>query len=357
MKVLIYHSYGMGDMVMFTPVLELLNKYNSNIIVDFIITNNEKASIKPIENYKNLGQIYFIKLTKLRIDYILKGIKIRKNKYDLLIMTNGSTRLPAEIFSLLVRPKIIAGEIREERKSILRYLKNYKLFNRYQKCIMENFSEKRHRVEANLSLIEKILDINLKSKKYINTKYYLNKRNLEYAENFYFINKLEKYQVLGIHPGCNKLSSEKRWPKERYLEILNKLKKKIKIIIFIGPDEIEIGEYLQNNIQSENIFFCKDKDLSNIAAVISKCSYFFNNDSGLGHIAGSFSLKIVVTIIGPALATMTKVWGKNCHVIQITGKNIEYYRKKNENGILRCLDDIKVEDVYIKLEKILNERE
>lgn len=351
MKILIYHSYGMGDMIMFTPVLEELKKYYPNSEIDFMITDNEKLSAKPIEHFKNIGRIYFLKLRKHRINYIIEGIKIRK-KYDLIIMTNGSTTLSSEIFSLFAKAKKCSIELRPKRKSIIRYLSKIKIFNKYYTYVIENFNEDRHRVLANLNLLEKTLNIVIRNKELIKTKYYLEEINYKNANNFLTKNKLQNEIILGIHPGSNVLDKKRRWSKENYLKVIKEISKKINIIIFLGPDEKELSDYFKNNLKEYNIIFCKEKNLSDVAAIISKCTYFFNSDSGLGHIAGCFNLKRTFTIFGPANPNMTRVYSQTNMLIYKKVNNKKYYEEIDESGKLKCLSDITPEEVIEKIIKV-----
>lgn len=339
MRVLVYHSYGIGDMIMFTPVLEELKKKYEDLSIDFVITMEQKISSKVIESFSKTNKIYYIN-SKDRKEQIVLAYKLRK-KYDVFLNTSGSISLTCEIFSLILNSKINLIELRRGRKSVLKYISNYMK----KKYILTDHNINIHRVIGNLELVKRGLNIEWNNPK---TFYYLEEKNIDYSEKW---SKKLKYNItFGIHPGCNKKFSEKRWPAENYLKLIQKLtKKEMNIIIFIGPDDIEIEEVLKEKVNADNLYFCKEKDLSNVAALISKCDYFFNSDSGLGHIAGCFNSKKIFTVIGPANPLQTRVYNDNVTIIRIKNEDEEYYKQKDNNGILKCLSDLSVEYVYSQI--------
>jgi len=335
MKILIIHTFGMGDLLMFTPVLEAIKKNFPRSQVDFLfyIRNNEKI----IKNFSNTNKIYF---TNRKIINFLKVAKeLRKEKYDISIVTSGVKPIKGILSSILIGANIQCGEIK--------WIKGkYKYFIKKE--------ENLHRLEANLKLVEKLIEINDIEKKY---RYYLAESNLKKAEIFYKKNKIGiEREVLGIHPGCSKGASYRRWPAKYYLNLILSMGQKIDIIIFIGPDEEELGDYFQKNLISEKkVWICREKNISDVAAIISKCNYFFNSDSGLGHIAGAFNLKRIYTIFGPENFYKTKVYNANTKIICINNKEKNYYKEIDKNGILKCLSEIKPKEVYNILKKDIKE--
>lgn len=334
MKILIIHTFGMGDMLMFTPTLKRLIEIFPKSEIDFFIT--QQASAKVIEANSKVKNI-FIEKNNIK-NLFFRGLGLRKKKYDISIITSGVKPWKGIVFSFLVGANIKCGEISK-------YNFLYKYF------IKKNI--KQHRVIANIKLLNE-LNPSLENFRNLEYKYWFSNDNIKFSENFIKKNNLENKIIFGIHPGCNKNFKYRRWPKENYEEVIKELSKKINIIVFLGPDEIEEGEYLKNKLKNvENVIFLKEKDLGNVAIIISKCSYFFNSDSGLGHIAGCFDLKKTFTIFGPANPFETKVYNKNNILIYNHNKNENYYKIVEKNGILKCLNDISIEKVLKIIEKEL----
>ncbi len=262
MKILIIHSYGMGDMVMSTPLIERLKKIYKDPLIDFLIPDNQKAAIKVIENFSCTNKIMILsnqkgkykvlnKIARL-LQITKKSFELKKEKYDLCIMTSGTTGYLYGYLLFLIKAKIKIMEYREENK-LLRKINSIIKISKYSTI----FSKEIHRVTANLNLLNDLDKRNNFTFKEIETKYYLSEENINFSNSFFEKHKLEKEEVLGVHPGCNSEFKEKRWSKENFLEVINALRKKINIIIFIGPDEKEVGEYLKSRINKSSrvIFF------------------------------------------------------------------------------------------------------
>lgn len=226
----------------------------------------------------------------------------------------------------------------------------------YDKIIERD--ENIHFVDANLKLIELIigkqnLDV---IKPEIKVKYE-SKKNIE---KFIKETKLENKIIFGIHPGCQVAYASRRWPEEYFSEIINNLEKnsKVKCVVFLGPEDKEVGNYLKKNT---NAIFFENQSLDNVIALISKCDYFFNSDSGLGHIFTCFNEKIF-SIFGPNQLgenqeLRTGPYSNKKVILKIEGKNSEYYLEKDDKGIYKCLIDLKPKLVLEKIMKVLKEDE
>lgn len=357
MKILIIHSYGMGDMVMSTPMIERLKNMYKDPLIDFLIPDNQKASIKVIENFSCTNKIMILsnqkgkckvlnKIARL-LQITKKSLELKKEKYDICIMTSGTSGYLYVYLLFLIKAKIKIMEYREGNK-LLRKINSIIKISTYSTI----FNKEIHRVIANLNLLNDLDKRNNSAFKEIEMKYYLNEENINFSNSFFEKHRLEKEEVLGIHPGCNSEFKEKRWPKESYLKVIKELKKEIYIIIFIGPDEKEVGEYLKREIgETSRVIFFEENNLSNVAAIILKCTYFFNSDSGLGHIAGCFKLKKTFTIFGPANPKIARVFNKNNVIFYKESIEKKYYLEKDNKGNLKCLSDITPEEVIEVIEK------
>lgn len=326
-EILIIHTFGLGDMIMFTPTLKRLKEMYPNSRIDFLIF--QKFSSASIKNCKFVNNIHYV---DFNIKSIIKVVwQLRKNSYDLSLVTSGTNPLKAGIFSFLIDAKERIGEYRSMK--ILFYTKNIK------------YIENIHRVENNLYL----LDIG----------------NCKHVKPFYCLNKkIEKIQgnqiIIGLHIGSNKEFKEKRWGKEYFEKLILLLKGKylnIITIIFSGPDEKDESKELAKNTNSELIL---NKPIDEVAFLISQCNIFINTDSGLGHIASCFDNIEIFTIFGPAKNYKIKPYNKNATVIKL---NLECQPCYGTNRFkkcksLKCLRDLTPNHVFELIRKeseVLNE--
>ena len=284
MKILIIHTYGLGDMIMFTPALQyLMNKY-PNAKIDFLIF--QKMAAEPIRNCKYIHNIYYSDNSAINISRTI--IKLRGNRYDISIVTSGGKPLKASLFSFLAGAKERIGEY--AKYPILFYTKNIK------------YQEKLHRVENNILLVEDNLN-NISAPLFcsdnsLNPKKYKNETIL-----------------IGIHPGSNAKFKTKRWQKEYFVKLINLINNKYdcKILLFAGPDELEESKYIASN---SNVELVVNKSLQEVASLISDCNIFINTDSGLGHIASCYDIEIF-TIFGPAKDYKIQPYSSKANAIKL----------------------------------------
>lgn len=285
MKILILHTFGLGDMIMFTPALKnIINKF-PDVKIDFLVL--QKVSIAPINNCTNIEQLYFFE------NGILANLKLmsnlRANGYDYILHTSGTSILKMSLMMLLLKGKQKVGEY--EQVKVPWYKK--------QTQRLDN----KHRVESNIEIVNLIT----KDNSYKETPcFYFNEDNCKFADDY--VSKFKDKILIGIHPGCNEKFANKRWEIEKYIELIRNLRNKnkdLKFFIFIGPDEKKVGQDLKREIKDIEILV---NSLDNTAALISKMNLFITNDSGLGHIASCFDVDILTIFSKNTHANPNKIF-------------------------------------------------
>ncbi|MEA3330232.1 MAG: lipopolysaccharide heptosyltransferase II [Campylobacterota bacterium] len=116
--------------------------------------------------------------------------------------------------------------------------------------------------------------------------------------------------TLGINAGAT-YGSAKRWYPERFAEVASKFSDKFDIIIFGGPNEVEMANEIEENLKSwhvENYTNLAGKtDIKELCANIGGCSLFITNDSGPMHVAAAYQVP-TVAIFGPTKHKETSQW-------------------------------------------------
>ncbi|WP_066351158.1 glycosyltransferase family 9 protein [Aliarcobacter skirrowii] len=313
MKILVIHTFGLGDMVMFTPAVKnIINKFPA-VKIDFLVL--QKVSIAPIRNCTNIEQIYFF---DKGIQKNLKLLKtLRANNYEYILHTSGTKVLKISIMMFLLKGNQKIGEY-----------ENIKIpwYNRQLKRL-----ENRHRVESNIEIVNLITQNNYTIEKPF---FCLQTENYKFANDY--LDKFKEKVFIGIHPGCNEKFANKRWEIEKYIELIERLynkSKDIKFFIFIGPDEKQVGQDLKEVFTNIELI---ENTLDNTAALISKMNLFITNDSGLGHIASCFDIDILT------------IFSKNTHA---NPNKIFPYSKKSYIIDFKIIDK-KINEVDTVFEKI-----
>ena len=163
------------------------------------------------------------------------------------------------------------------------------------------------------------------------------KDDLRIAEKFIAELKLETGELLiGLHVGAGKPNN--RWSLQKYVSLINNLNSKYKVKFFLtgsSSDKEEL-EYIKNNCSIEAALYL-NKEIPQVAALISKSDLFISNDTGIMHVAGSTETP-QISIFGPTNPFSWAPIGNN-----------KYFIRKSE-----LIDDVSVQDVLNLCSTILS---
>ncbi|MDF1884217.1 lipopolysaccharide heptosyltransferase II [Sulfurimonas sp. SAG-AH-194-C21] len=123
--------------------------------------------------------------------------------------------------------------------------------------------------------------------------------------------------TLGLNAGAT-YGSAKRWYPERFAQVASEFSKEYTIIIFGGPNEVEMAQEIEDNLISLGIKnytnLAGKTDIHELCANIAGCSLFLTNDSGPMHVAAAYQVQ-TVAIFGPTKYKETSQWMNEKSVI------------------------------------------
>lgn len=146
-----------------------------------------------------------------------------------------------------------------------------------------------------------------------------------------FVNDISKDSnklIIGLHVGAGKPSN--RWPLVKYVELIKKLGEFCDCTFYLtgsNADKVELDFVLKHSKINLNVFV--NKQISQVAALVSISNLFVTNDTGIMHVAGT-TLTPQVSLFGP---TNPFNWAP-------CGKNKIFLRKSD------LMDEIEVDDVF-----------
>jgi len=120
--------------------------------------------------------------------------------------------------------------------------------------------------------------------------------------------------TLGINPGAT-YGSAKRWYPQKFAEVARALSDSYEIILFGGPNEVEMANDIESRLHGVNI-----TNLAGKTSVLELCSMlggldlFITNDSGPMHVAAAYQVP-TVAIFGPTRHLETSQWMNEKSVI------------------------------------------
>ena len=262
MKILIIALSGIGDALIFTPALKLMRKEMPDAKIDMLtMINGVKDIYSRNPNINKIIYFNFLKEGFLKSLNFLFGLR---GKYDATINVYPSNRKEYNIINFIIgAPKKVAVHYLRKDFQNLGWLNNV--------TIKENDSL--HNAQTNIKLIEKFLN-----RKIDETPAYdllLNNDDETAASKYLLENNIsENDLVIGFHPGTAILKNQikRRWEPEKFGELGKKLiiKQDAKILIFGGPDEIELKENIRGIINSTNAHSVLNLSLPQSAAVMKR---------------------------------------------------------------------------------------
>jgi heptosyltransferase-2 len=294
-KILVIHTWGMGDLILATPMLKSLAK--SGYKVDLAVFGNfAKIILKNNDFVKNLYE-----LNSLFDLFKFSG------KYDYLVSTAGTNPLKINLLGKFLRVKRVFA-MNQERNI--------------------------HRIDMNLKIVKQFLKV-------------IDKNPYIYVNNCKkFIKKGEKN--IGFAVGSGVKQKFKRWDKEKYKELIEKIEGNK--LVFIGNDERDLEDFFKNldvTIVKEN--------LENVIGIISNLDLLIGNDNGLMHIGYATGVN-TVTIFGMTNEKETGGYRENNESVFLDLECRPCFHTiidKPQCNYYKCLKNLKSEKVWKVCQKYL----
>lgn len=349
MRIAVLCLPGIGDSLMATPMIRLLRKKYPKARIDLVCMFAGVAYC--FKNNKNIDNIYHLLLYK---EPLLKGIwdivQLRKNKYDISLLAFPAYRREYHIVQFLIGAKKRVSHI---------FTKGFWNEMNFLDTTQIEANEFVHNVQNNLHLLT---GIGIKEKE-LQTKLsydlFLDKKDVVFGEEY--IKKLtwQKEKIIGIHPGSINSAAGlyKRWPVENFAELIQQLiKKRKKVLIFVGPFELDLGKKILDLIKyNKNCKLVAHVSFGQSLGILSQISTLVSNDNGFAHIANALRVRGIV-LFGPTNPNWCSPINKKYAVSLRKTTYVPWFRNDMKvthppRGIHSGMSAISVKDVLTVLEK------
>ncbi len=277
MKILVILPNWLGDAIMATPAIELLSKYHPNARFTFV---GSYVSIEAIK-YHPLCERAIVDETKKSSSRLMATYKLAKELGEFSLAISFRNQLHSSLLLRFTSTIICIARSSWHSKLLLSHTPKIKtsqhLVKQYSELAMINVDSFNYEI-PNLKL-------------YIQAKTY------------------EK-PTLGINAGAT-YGSAKRWYPERFAEVAAAFSDKYDIVVFGGPNEVEMAQEIEENLKilhiKNYINIAGKTDIKELCSFIGGCSLFITNDSGPMHVAAAYQVP-TIAIFGPTKHEETSQW-------------------------------------------------
>lgn len=351
MKILALCLPAIGDGLMATPLIRVLRKKFPKATIDVACM---MGGVKYV--FKNNQYLNQVHLLTIYSGNKLKGLgqllALRKNKYDISILTFPSYRREYHLVQTLIGAK---------KRIAHSFSTGYWLELNFLDTDLIAVDEASHNVVNNLNLV---YAININWEDFIdeeNASYdlTLDAPDIEYGRGYVKALGWRSQKIIGIHPGSTNSPAAilRRWPPDRYAQVAKYLiKLGFRIILFAGPDEKEIGKALQALIHSKHCHLVDNVNFNQSLGILNQVDLLICNDNGFGHLANALGKKIV-TLWASTNDKWSLPHNKKLVTLIRAPMLIPWYRyilkRSIPKGVSGGMEMIQVEDVINVLRKSL----
>jgi heptosyltransferase-2 len=303
-KILVIGYMGIGNMILFSPVLAALReKYSAAKIT---VLSGDNGCIEVVSQSPLIDHILLFNFNRCSITtYIRMLLRIRQGQYDLLIANFNSIKNYIPHFILF------AGT----RFQLIHDIHNMQYHWFYQKithpvpyyCGM-------HEMEQNLNLVKPLGEMRTTHR----PLFFISSNDSRFATEWLRQNGLSHFKkIVALQPGSYSQMSWKRWPIDHYIKLANSLIQKlhVQIVILGSAEERGLAEDIRRRLKTRISILCGEATLKQAAAVLALCHCLVCNDSGIMHIGTAVDIP-VVALFGPTDPRRTSPICSNVRILR-----------------------------------------
>lgn len=348
-KILIEIHHGLGDVVQMIPLINNLRMNYEDAEIAVIVASEMHASILGCTGL--VDKYYFLNLRNMTLNEIINFIKdIRREKFDIAFLSPISNKRLGALLLYFLGCKYRVREVSE----------NYRLFSKNDIVVVEE--TKLHRVDRNLKLLE-----SAGIKIYNRNPFIMvdNVKKVSAQKMLANIHGQEK-KLIGICIGTNPVHRKKgfmripyeakKWDLNNYINLIDKLKDKVNIILLGGKKEEEELKEVVDSVENSSVLLNLINKTTVIESIslINECDLVVGGDTGMLHVADALG-KNTLTIFGPTNPKIVGPYSERSNNVTLNLDCQYCYGTETlfECTDRKCLKKISVEDIYGKILGIL----
>jgi len=358
-KILIFCMGGIGDTLMAFPMIKKLKQSYQNFQID--VACMFEGSAYACRGNSDINEAIHLPLYNNFFGGIWRSVGLRKKKYDISMLTFPAYRREYHLVQWFVGAK---------KRFAHRFKKGFLSELHFLNTGLIDVDESVHNLINNLNLLDLFMENkigntgkngNAKKDDTLEYSLVLNNEDREFGERFIKEIGWEKENIIGIHPGSTNSPAAllRRWPADRYVEVIKFLKEKTraKVLIFLGREESGLVKGFQS-LEDDSCKLIYGNGFGKTLGILSQIKLLICNDNGFGHLAVALK-KPIVTLWASTNDKWSLPYGKDLVTLIRPPNFTPWYRydlkRRKPNLVEGGIDRIQTEEVIDCLrEKLLN---
>jgi ADP-heptose:LPS heptosyltransferase len=329
---------GIGNHILFSPALYAIrNRFpNAEIAICsfqhfaeelFSQTGDHFVAVGENPSVRSIGRMFFL---------------IRNYKPDVVIANAMSPTFLSSLVAYLSGARIRVG------------------IDRYCRGCLNNIrikAKKGHEVELNLSLAESLIGTPAEPILRVDFTHH----DEEIAEKAFqnTFGSQRKKPCIAIQPGSGRMQLFKRWEKEKFRQLIEKLLRMGATVVVLGTkEEQEEIAFIQRAIKHTDLKLIRSHlTLPQILLVLKHLDLVIANDTSLVHLAAVSGVPSVV-IYGPTDPEKNEPWQVSSRIVrkEMSCSPCYRYAMPHCRQNYSCLRDVTVAEVFNAVKEILEEK-
>lgn len=347
-KILVIRLWALGEAILVLPLLKALKEAKPDTKITVLCTSKTKDVFYGQSFIDEVKVISGIKIPFL----ILSSYIFKSNKSDLVIDTEPHFNI-SSILSFFL------GKISIGYKSDLNRSKLYD--------VKIEYNDKQHVVYTLCDLLKPlgISENLLRPKELIELKY-ADSDKTAVSEIFNY-QDLKQKPFIGIHAFCGPSATNRAWPLERFVELIDLIKEKYRCSIILtgfGAEKTGNEKIMSMLKNKSNVFSITNLSAKSFFYLVTNFDLMISNDTGPMHVAAAQKIK-TIGLFGPNTPVRFGPFPPEKNMVFYKSDNLPDHKPKHpviniHKGEIKncdgaCMRAITVDEVFDGVEKLLKQ--
>lgn len=297
-KLLVFQTWGIGDMIMTTPMLAALRQALPASRITVVAGSEESAQV--ISGSSLCDEVRVISPKMRWADLARAFFALRRERFDAAIVCTNISLRAAQVLRAICGIKIVAGNSPGRHWGYTHW---------------QPIEPNLHRVILNLKILRTILP---GAPQCSTTYFHVDEQSRANASRRWAEWGLDGRNVLAIHPGSGSAGTgkQKRIPPDKCTALISLFLKRFpetRVLTLIGPEDGDVVQHFCG--LDQRVRLVERLPLREVAAILSRTRALVSGNTGMAHLGAAMGVP-VMTLTGPTPVPSTEPWGAGHTVVR-----------------------------------------